>query len=77
MLAPEDENEAEVRREDQENINRFARVNARLSHVREQKEERKVRYPVQFVDCQPLTTNVALTPRRKKLKSWTMPRQSL
>jgi hypothetical protein len=29
MLAPEDENEADVRREDQDRINQFARLNAR------------------------------------------------
>ncbi|CAB9523366.1 Prefoldin subunit 4 [Seminavis robusta] len=34
MLTPEEENEAEVRREDQENINKFARLNAQLHEVR-------------------------------------------
>ena len=43
MLATEDENDAEVRREDQENINRFARLNARLATVRGQRDALKVR----------------------------------
>lgn len=34
LLAKEDENDNEVRREDQENINKFARLNARLTDVR-------------------------------------------
>ena len=38
MLAAEDENDAEVRREDQENINRFARLNARLAVVRNERD---------------------------------------
>jgi len=42
MLAPEDENDAEVRREDQVNINRFARLNARLHEVRQERESLKV-----------------------------------
>lgn len=42
MLAPEDENEAEVRREDQENINRFARLNARLHEVKAERESLQV-----------------------------------
>lgn len=36
MLNPEEENEAEVRREDQENINKFGRLNARLHECREE-----------------------------------------
>ena len=43
MLAPEEENEAEVRREDQDNINKFARLNARLHEVRNERELLKVR----------------------------------
>ena len=43
MLAPEDENDAEVRREDQENINRFARLNAKLANVRAERDALKVR----------------------------------
>ena len=42
MLAAEDENDAEVRREDQENINRFARLNARLAVVRSERDVLKV-----------------------------------
>jgi prefoldin subunit 4 len=36
MLAPEEENEAEVRREDQNAINQFARLNARKHALREE-----------------------------------------
>lgn len=43
MLAPEEENEAEVRREDQDRINQFARLNARLQENRVEREEVKVR----------------------------------
>jgi prefoldin subunit 4 len=39
MIAPEDENNSEVRREDQDNINKFARLNARLHEVRREKSE--------------------------------------
>eukprot|EP00551_Chaetoceros_affinis_P003835 CAMPEP_0203633042 /NCGR_PEP_ID=MMETSP0088-20131115/211_1 /ASSEMBLY_ACC=CAM_ASM_001087 /TAXON_ID=426623 /ORGANISM="Chaetoceros affinis, Strain CCMP159" /LENGTH=133 /DNA_ID=CAMNT_0050486245 /DNA_START=49 /DNA_END=450 /DNA_ORIENTATION=+ len=38
MLAKEEENDAEVRREDQENINSFGRFNARLQEVKEEIE---------------------------------------
>ena len=37
MLRREEESEAEVRREDQENINRFAQFNARLHELRSEK----------------------------------------
>ena len=43
MLDNQDENDAEVRREDQENINRFARLNARLATVRNERDTLKVR----------------------------------
>jgi prefoldin subunit 4 len=43
MLAPEEENEAEVRREDQDRINRFARLNARLHDLRQEMVDLKVR----------------------------------
>lgn len=36
MLSPEEENEAEVRREDQEAINKFGRLNARLNDCRQE-----------------------------------------
>lgn len=42
MLDAKDENDAEVRREDQENINRFARLNARLAVVRGDRDSLKV-----------------------------------
>lgn len=41
MLRPEEESEAEVRREDQNNINQFARLNARLNEVKAEKESMK------------------------------------
>jgi hypothetical protein len=44
MLRHEEENETEVRREDQENINRFARLNARLHEVRAEMASVKVRF---------------------------------
>ena len=43
MLRPEEENETEVRREDQENINKFARLNARLHEARAEMSVLKVR----------------------------------
>lgn len=42
MLRPEEESDAEVRREDQDNINHFARLNARLNEVKAEKESLKV-----------------------------------
>mmetsp|Transcript_16992 Transcript_16992/g.16402 ORF Transcript_16992/g.16402 Transcript_16992/m.16402 type:complete len:135 (-) Transcript_16992:164-568(-) len=41
ILAPEEENEADVRREDQENINKFGRLNARLYEVRAERDDLK------------------------------------
>lgn len=41
ILAPEEENDADVRREDQENINKFGRLNARLYELRAEREELK------------------------------------
>jgi len=42
MLTAEEENEAEVRREDQDNINKFARLNAQLHDVKAEQEALKV-----------------------------------
>jgi len=42
MLQREEENEADVRREDQDKINEFASLNARLHEVRNEKESLKV-----------------------------------
>jgi hypothetical protein len=42
VVSREDENENEVRREDQEKINRFARLNARLQEVRSEMGQAKV-----------------------------------
>lgn len=43
MLAREEENDNEVRREDQENINKFGRLNARLYEARDEQAALKVR----------------------------------
>ena len=43
MLEHDEENEAEVRREDQENINKFGRLNARLHECRTEFAVLKVR----------------------------------
>ena len=42
-LSPDEENDAEVRREDQNNINHFARLNARLHEIRQETADLKVR----------------------------------
>jgi hypothetical protein len=42
MLRHEDESEAEVTREDQDNINKFARLNARLHEIRAEIKNVKV-----------------------------------
>ena len=42
ILAKEEENDAEVRREDQDQINEFGRLNARLHEVRAQVDNLKV-----------------------------------
>jgi len=41
MLSREEENDAEVRRVDQENINKFGRLNARLYEVRSERDDLK------------------------------------
>jgi hypothetical protein len=46
MLRHEDESEAEVTREDQDNINKFARLNARLHEIRAEIKHVKVRQRV-------------------------------
>ena len=51
MLAAEEENEAEVRRVDQDNINQFARLNARLHDAQNERERLKVRYVVIDMLC--------------------------
>lgn len=42
MIAKEDENDNEVRREDQDRINQFARLNARLQDNKSEREQIKV-----------------------------------
>ena len=49
MLQPEEESEAEVRRVDQDNINKFARLNARLHELIDERDLLKVR--VQGAKC--------------------------
>jgi hypothetical protein len=51
MLAPEEENEAEVRREDQDNINKFARLNAKLHEVRAEKDALQVGIVLSWIAC--------------------------
>lgn len=38
VVPAEEENESEVRREDQDNINQFARLNARLHEIRDERD---------------------------------------
>jgi hypothetical protein len=42
MLSKEEESNAEVRREDQENINKFGRLNARMQEIQEERAVLKV-----------------------------------
>lgn len=42
VVPAEEESEAEVRREDQDNINNFARLNARLHELRDERDLLKV-----------------------------------
>lgn len=42
ILAKEEENDAEVRREDQDKINEFGQLNARLHEVRAESKKMKV-----------------------------------
>lgn len=51
MLRKEEESEAEVRREDQDNINKFARLNARLHEVRSETSMLKVRFHSRIRFC--------------------------
>ena len=44
ILSKEDENDNEVRREDQDAINEFGRLNARLDEVKRQVDNLKVRH---------------------------------
>jgi len=44
ILSKEEENDNEVRREDQDAINEFGRLNARLDEVKRQVDNLKVRY---------------------------------
>jgi hypothetical protein len=52
MLTRDEESEAEVRREDQENINKFGRLNARLHECRVELAMLKVRsVPISYWRC--------------------------
>lgn len=44
ILSKDEENDAEVRREDQDRINEFGRLNARLHEVRDEVEKLNVSY---------------------------------
>jgi hypothetical protein len=48
MLAPEDENEADVRREDQDRINQFARLNARRHDNTMERDQIKVTIYIRY-----------------------------
>jgi hypothetical protein len=51
MVQPvEEEVDVEVRREDQDNINKFARLNARLQELKDERNILKVRYCIVRVD---------------------------
>ena len=43
VVPAEEENDSEVRREDQDNINKFARLNARLHEIRDERDLLQVR----------------------------------
>ena len=48
MLEREEESEAQVRREDQDNINKFGRLNARLHELRDERNALKVSFFVEM-----------------------------
>ena len=50
ILTPDQESDAEVRREDQDNINLFGRLNARLHEVRDERKSLKVRWFFRVVE---------------------------
>jgi len=50
ILTPDQESDAEVRREDQDNINLFGRLNARLHEVRDERKSLKVRWFFRIVE---------------------------
>ena len=52
ILSKEEENDNEVRREDQDAINEFGRLNARLDEVKRQVDNLKVRYSLLSYYCQ-------------------------
>lgn len=51
MIAKEDENDNEVRREDQDRINQFARLNARLQDNKSEREQIKVWIFIELDGC--------------------------
>ena len=64
MIAKEDENDNEVRREDQDRINQFARLNARLQDNKSEREQIKVRWIVDSFVRSKLTCSIHLKPTR-------------
>jgi prefoldin subunit 4 len=50
VVPAEEEVDAEVRREDQDNINRFARLNARLHELRAERELIEVSLPTPIMN---------------------------
>jgi hypothetical protein len=61
MIPTEDENNNEVRREDQDNINKFARLNARLHDVRREQSELKVRASIRLSEDNASSAPVSVT----------------
>jgi hypothetical protein len=61
MLAAEEENESEVRRVDQDNINQFARLNARLHDARNERERLKVRYVTICIVLYTVVSSIPMT----------------
>ena len=51
VTAAEEENNTEVRREDQNNINKFARLNARLHELRDERKVIKVGQVTRSLRC--------------------------
>lgn len=62
MLSPaEEEVDAQVRREDQDNINRFARLNARLHQINQDVDRLKVSQSIDVAWIQALYMHIILS----------------
>lgn len=79
ILSKEEENDNEVRREDQDAINEFGRLNARLDEVKRQVDALKVRYALLLTSWLSKSSHSGLTnylTRRKHWRKSMMPRQN-